>query len=127
MYLELHFHLCEIETVQKPDGFGIRIESLVLVKPAVTYSLPASDVAQEDLNVESKSVERATKFLAFETLTLTPIDPRLVDAALLSSEQIQWLNDYNRLVRQTLEPELRRRGLREAFNWIVSRTTAISL
>ena len=97
------------------------------MKPSVTNTLPASDGAQGDLNGESKGVEKATKFLAFETLTLVPIDPRLVDAALLSSEQIQWLNDYNRLVRQTLEPELRRRGLREAFNWIVSRTTAISL
>ena len=37
--------------------------------------------------------ERA--MLAFETLTLAPIDRRLIDAALLTGEEIAWLDAYH--------------------------------
>lgn len=104
--------------------------------PAATDSLPAAKGAMHeaeaegdqkgDLEGDAKSEGKATNFLRFETLTLAPIDMRLVDTALLTAEQVRWLNDYNRLVRQKLEPELRRRGLREAFNWLVTRTASIT-
>ncbi len=51
------------------------------------------------------------KFLGFDTLTLCPIDTRLVDFSLLASEERQWLNDYHRQVQAELEP-LVKPGLR---------------
>jgi Xaa-Pro aminopeptidase len=33
--------------------------------------------------------------LTFETLTLAPIDLRLIDRSLLSAEEIAWLNSYH--------------------------------
>jgi Xaa-Pro aminopeptidase len=61
----------------KPGAYGIRIENLVLVKPAERVA----------------GGERP--MLAFETVSFAPIDTRLVDAALLSPEERAWLNAYH--------------------------------
>ena len=70
----------------KTDAFGIRIENLV----AVTEAAPL-DGGEVDM-------------LAFETLTLAPIDLNLVDIGLLTAEEVAWLNGYHRRVRETLTP-----------------------
>ncbi|MBR4296869.1 MAG: aminopeptidase P family protein [Bacteroidaceae bacterium] len=66
--------------------FGVRIENLLL------------------------TIEKETtpfgKFLAFETLTLCPIDVRPIDFSMLSTEEKAWLNDYHELVRTKLMPLL---------------------
>lgn len=66
------------------DGFyGIRIENLVHV-------------------VESKVGDG--KFLEFETLTLCPIDTRLIDEKLLLEHERNWLNDYHKRVWREIGP-----------------------
>jgi len=72
----------------KAGAYGIRIENLVLVKEAET---PAGG-------------ER--EMLAFETLTLAPIDRRLVLPELLSAEALAWLDAYHARVRREISPEL---------------------
>jgi Xaa-Pro aminopeptidase len=72
----------------KTGAFGIRIENLVLVSEA-----PAVAGAEKPLN-------------AFETLTLAPIDRRLIDRALLTAEETEWLDRYHARVSATLGPLL---------------------
>ena len=67
----------------KTGAYGIRIENLVVVVPAA-----ARAGAEKPL-------------LEFETLTLAPIDRRLVDPALLSDDEIGWLDRYHARVRAT--------------------------
>ncbi len=70
----------------KAGEYGIRIENLVLV-------------------VEGKKVAGAEKPLnAFETLTLAPIDRRLVDRKLLDAGEVAWLDAYHAEVARTLSP-----------------------
>jgi Xaa-Pro aminopeptidase len=70
-----------------PDGYGIRLENLLLVGKA---DLPG-----------------ATKpFLCFETLTLAPFDTRLLDVALLDPSERAWLNAYHARVLAELAPSL---------------------
>ena len=45
-------------------------------------------------------------FLAFEPVTLVPFEPHLIDYNLLSDDQINWLNYYNRLTREKVGAEL---------------------
>ena len=45
-------------------------------------------------------------FLRFETLTLCPIDTRLIDRKLLTSAQRDWLNQYHKTVREALIGDL---------------------
>ncbi|MFW6290264.1 MAG: M24 family metallopeptidase, partial [Mariniphaga sp.] len=67
--------------------YGIRIENMMVC-------------------VEKQETEFG-KFLGFETLTLCPIDTRLVDLDLLAFEEKKWLNDYHRRVREELMPVVR--------------------
>ena len=46
------------------------------------------------------------EFLAFETLTLCPIDTRLLDLSLLDATELAWLDDYHATVRERLAPLL---------------------
>jgi Xaa-Pro aminopeptidase len=70
----------------KAGAYGIRIENLVLV-------------------VEAAGVPGAEKALnAFETLTLAPIDRRLVVASMLTPDEMGWLDGYHARVAQTLSP-----------------------
>jgi Xaa-Pro aminopeptidase len=70
----------------KTDAYGIRIENLVLLTEA-----PPVGGAEKTLN-------------AFETLTLAPIDRRLIEPALLTREEIAWLDRYHARVRVALMP-----------------------
>jgi Xaa-Pro aminopeptidase len=67
----------------KTDAFGIRIENLELVV--------AADVAGAEKPVN-----------AFETLTLAPIDRRLVDLNMLTGDELSWLNEYHERVRHAV-------------------------
>ncbi|MET4042497.1 aminopeptidase P family protein [Bradyrhizobium sp. RT6a] len=71
----------------KTDGFGIRIENLELVVAA-------------DIKGAEKSMN------AFETLTLAPIDRRLIDVAMLGKDELDWLNAYHARVRAEVRPAL---------------------
>jgi Xaa-Pro aminopeptidase len=71
----------------KTDGFGIRIENLELVV--------AADI---------KGAEKPMN--AFETLTFAPIDRRLIDVAMLSRDELDWLNAYHARVRAVVRPAL---------------------
>ncbi len=70
-----------------PDHYGIRLENLLLVQPA---SLP-------DAN---------RPFLRFETLTWAPFDRALIDPALLTTEELGWLNAYHAQVLAKIGPYL---------------------
>jgi Xaa-Pro aminopeptidase len=71
----------------KTDGFGIRIENLELVVAAEI------DGAEQPMN-------------AFETLTLAPIDRRLINVGRISKREINWINDYHARVRREVAPLL---------------------
>jgi len=70
----------------KTGAYGIRIENLLAVIPSEIVG------------------ERA--MLEFETLTLAPIDRRLIDPTLLSPAEITWLDGYHARVRAALSPHL---------------------
>lgn len=70
--------------------FGIRIENLIVVcEPAPT-----------------KDGDAGRDMLGFRTLTFAPIDRRLVNAALLSDGERQWLDEYHAEVARKIGPRL---------------------
>ncbi len=85
----------------RPGSFGIRIENLIYVK------------AEEAIEGGDQPM------LGFETLTWCPIDRRLVLPALMTTEELAWLNDYHREVRERLMPLIESQPVRE---WLVEAT-----
>lgn len=69
----------------KEGAYGIRIENLVVVVPAVV------DGGEREM-------------FSFETLTLAPIDRRAIDRALLTDAERCWIDAYHRRVGETLTP-----------------------
>ncbi|HVH46509.1 MAG TPA: M24 family metallopeptidase C-terminal domain-containing protein, partial [Labilithrix sp.] len=53
-----------------------------------------------------RGTRRARRFLAFETLTLCPIDTRCLDLTLLDTRERAWLNAYHAEVRARLMPHV---------------------
>jgi Xaa-Pro aminopeptidase len=70
----------------KAEAYGIRIESLVLV------------VAGPDVAGAEKPLN------ALETLSLAPIDRRLITPSMLTAEERDWLDGYHARVCATLSP-----------------------
>ena len=83
---------------------GIRIENLVINQP-----------------VEQPAETAFGRFLYFETVTLCPIDTRLVDTALMTAAETEWLNRYHAEVREKLLPLVE--GAARA--WLEERTAAV--
>ncbi len=79
--------------------WGIRIENLVLVRAA-------DDEAMAARRASGDLPEPAAAMLGFETLTRAPYDPRLIDHALLSTEERNWLAGYHDRVVADLAPLL---------------------
>jgi Xaa-Pro aminopeptidase len=65
------------------DQYGIRIENLTLCVPS------------EDEG-----------YLKFETITLFPIETKMINFASMTKMEIKWLNDYHAMVYAKLSPEL---------------------
>ncbi len=57
--------------------------------------------------VEEREIAGAEgKYLGFETLTFVPLDRRLIDKALLTAEEVAWVDAYHAQVREVLSPRL---------------------
>jgi Xaa-Pro aminopeptidase len=84
----------------KNGAYGIRIENLVLV---------------------AESSVGDGKFLELETLTLCPIDLRLVDDSLLLPHERDWLNAYHKRVFKEIGPSLKG----EVKAWLKEATRSI--
>lgn len=81
------------------DRYGIRCENLVLTV--------------EDMTTEFGD------FYKFETLTLCPFDLKLFDTAIMTPEEIGWLNHYHATVREKLLPLLTDEADRQ---WLIDNT-----
>jgi Xaa-Pro aminopeptidase len=73
----------------REGAFGIRIENLIVVRPAPP--LPGGD---------------AREMLEFETLTWAPIDRRLIDAEALNPDERAWIDAYHARTADILRPLL---------------------
>ncbi len=88
----------------RPQQWGIRIENLVVNR-----------------RVEQPQESAFGNYLYFETVTLCPIDTRLVEVAMLAEHERAWLNQYHAKVREQILPHVD--GAAKA--WLIERTEAV--
>jgi Xaa-Pro aminopeptidase len=87
------------------DGdFGIRCENLCVVREADTSS-------------------QETPMLEFDALTLVPFDKRLIEVALLSRHEIDWIDTYHARVVQEIMGRLENPSDRD---WLAAATTSLA-
>lgn len=87
------------------DGsFGVRIESLIVVRPRATrYQF------------------QQKQYLGFETITLVPMQRQLIDVALLSDGELAWLNAFHAETREKVAPLVEGK----AKEWLIRETEEI--
>jgi Xaa-Pro aminopeptidase len=88
--------------------YGIRIERLVLV-------------------VEDKRPGDKKDMLGFETITLVPIDRRLIDISMLDAEEIAWIDAYHAKVYSELVATLLSLQDQQAVSWLTEATMPLVL
>ncbi len=72
----------------KAGEFGIRIENLVVVREP--EPVPGGE----------------REMLSFETITMAPLERHLIDASLLTAEEVKWVNDYHAEVYEKLSGDI---------------------
>lgn len=87
----------------KAGEYGIRIENLVIV-------------------TSSEFDDEERPMLTFETITLVPIDTRLINAHMMSAAEITWLNIYHAKVREKIAPHLQGKEK----EWLIKATESIT-
>ncbi|XP_071947124.1 xaa-Pro aminopeptidase 1-like isoform X2 [Antedon mediterranea] len=92
----------------KDGEFGMRIENIVFTKSI-----------QREHNFRNRG------FLTFEEVTLVPIQTKLIDASLLTAEEVTWLNDYHMRCRNIVGEELERQGRTNALKWLHRETNPL--
>lgn len=113
----------------KHGDFGIRLENVLEVVD--TGKRPPS----------------GNKFLAFKDVTLVPYDPKMIDRAILSTQEVirmfnthhsskhidcaifflqkKWINEYNAKIRELVGEELKKQLNMQAFYWMMNKTRHI--
>jgi len=92
------------------DGqFGIRLENIVTIVPKNTAH------QMKDVN-----------FLAFDTVTLVPIQKKMLVISMLTKDEISYLNSYHQLCREKVGPLLVEQRKMEAYEWLNRETEPIS-
>lgn len=88
--------------------WGIRIEDIVRVVPAQV---------EHDF--------KGVKALALETVTMCPIQTKLLDLSLMTEEEVNHLNDYHKKVREIVGPQLEADGDQFTLEWLEKETKPI--
>lgn len=100
--------ICSNEPGYYEDGaFGVRIENLVSIK-----------------EVETANRFGGIPYLGFDCLTLVPIQTKMVDAALMTSAEVAWLDSYHAQVWREISPRLE--GSPRALEWLRANTRPLA-
>ena len=84
-------NICSDEPgIYRANEYGIRIENLIAVR--------------ESNNLDTHTTGET--FYEFETLTLCPYDTHMMDFSRMSTEEIQWINNYHAWVYAEIAPLL---------------------
>lgn len=89
-------------------NFGVRIENCVKV-----------------IKAETKHNIFNVGFLTFEPITVVPIQRKMIDATILSENEIKWLDNYHAKVRDLVGSELKTQGKLDVYQWLLKNTEPI--
>lgn len=100
------------------NPFGLEPGNIMTIEPGYY------EAGQYGLRIENQVevVALTPTFCSFASLTLVPIDLTAVDIQKLSDEEIIFLNEYHRTVRDVLAPKVKR----ETLSFLIEQTETIT-
>ena len=92
--------------------FGIRTENVMII----------NGLRERDANVNGNQTMNY-ELCTMNSLTLCPIDTAPIDFSMLTTKEVEWLNQYHKRVRETLLPHLSDEADKQ---WLIEATKEIS-
>uniref|UniRef100_A0A0A9WMZ8 Xaa-Pro aminopeptidase 1 n=1 Tax=Lygus hesperus TaxID=30085 RepID=A0A0A9WMZ8_LYGHE len=123
-FLYAHESPVGISWKQFPEEMGLVANMFVTIEPGF-YSEEEFGIRIENV---LKTVDADPKynmndsFITFETVTLCPIQTKLLDLTALTESELKALNRYHTRVRETLTPPLVERHLTVEIDWLNNST-----
>ena len=111
--------------VYEDGSYGIRIENLL----ECTYVLDEDNEAFDaglidgDEGFPEKSPGKKT-FLRFNKLTMIPIQKNLIDTNLMTTEELEWIDNYHQEVFDKVSPLLEKDT--PAYKWLTTCTSSMN-
>ncbi|KAI5478820.1 Xaa-Pro aminopeptidase [Pseudohyphozyma bogoriensis] len=128
---------CFLNVHEGPQGIGTRIAyNDIKLKPGMTVSNEPGFYEEGEFGIRIENVvvveERKLRndfggvgWLGFERVTMVPITTRLVDVALLSVKEREWINAYNKEVEEAIGGLVEESGDTRAREWLRRECRAI--
>lgn len=123
-FLNVHEGPFGISTRAHNDDPGFEPNMYVSNEPGY-YETEQFGVRIEDV-VRVVMVDNERSFLSFETITMCPIQTKLIDTTLLSDTELDHVNRYHAKVLELVEPLLKEENDQFTFEWLRKETAAIS-
>ncbi|XP_060067951.1 xaa-Pro aminopeptidase ApepP-like [Ylistrum balloti] len=112
-----------------PTDYPLKKNMFFTVEPGF-YEMNNVGVRMENVmyitSANLKQLSSRCKFLRFETITLVPYEPHLINYNMLSQTHLDWLNEYNSRVLQKTAPILERFGDENALVWLMARVNNVT-
>lgn len=125
MFLNVHEGPSSISPRPSPDDPGLEVGQILSNEPGY-YEDGAFGIRIENLVVlqkaETKYNFNQRGFLRMETITLVPIQLKMIDVNLLTDEEIKWLNSYHKTCRELVGEHLEKTGKQEVKQWLIEAT-----
>ena len=101
--------------------FGIRTENVMIIINGLREA-PEHQLERKNGNVNGNQTMNY-ELCTMNSLTLCPIDTAPIDFSMLTTKEVEWLNQYHKRVRETLLPHLSDEADKE---WLSEATKEIS-
>lgn len=130
MFLNVHEGPSSISPRGSPDDPGLEPGQILSNEPGY-YEAGAFGIRIENLVVtrstETKYNFSNRGFLRLETITLVPIQLKMIDFSMLTKDEIDWLNEYHAICRDLVGAHLDKTGKSDVKQWLIKETEKITI
>lgn len=129
MFLNVHEGPSSISPRGSPDDPGFEAGQILSNEPGY-YEDGAFGIRIENLVVTQKAETRYNfnqlGFLKLDTITLVPIQLKMIEVNLLTEDEVNWLNNYHATCRELVGQHLDKMGKQNVKKWLIKETEKIS-
>lgn len=93
-------------TRQRDDNGVLEPGHIITIEPGVYKEGKYGIRLENELLVQEHDKTDQGDFLSFQTITYCPYDRKGIDVSLLTDDELEWLNDYLKLVEEKLKPHI---------------------
>ena len=127
-YLNVHEYPTMISWRPYPDDPGVQVGMFLSNEPGYyedgKFGIRLENI-ETTIQAHTKYRRADREFLTFETVTLVPVQTKMLVISMLTDDEIKFLNSYHKRCYETLAPLLRGPENAQALQWLEKETQPI--